>query len=161
MTTEKSIVNKYPHIKEWVEIQEKYKSLLNDGTTIKDQFVAYLIERYSVLFNQFKNLNLIRWSQYTPYFCDGEPCTFQTNISYPDVFLQTGEVVEGTEYTAVTDCGEDILRLVGEKFFEDVIGEKDIIIRRGGVNLDGEGTSDTYENPWAVYVEIDEVSSHD
>lgn len=39
------------------------------------------------LFNENPTLVEFSWSQYTPYWNDGEPCTFSANTSYPSVTI--------------------------------------------------------------------------
>lgn len=35
------------------------------------------------VFEKFPELTSFSWSQYTPYFNDGDVCTFQCNVDYP------------------------------------------------------------------------------
>lgn len=52
------------------------------------------------LFDEYPNLKSFGWSQYTPYFNDGETCTFSVNGSYPTINgynTNTGEYEDGEE----------------------------------------------------------------
>lgn len=37
------------------------------------------------MFAKYPELKTISWTQYTPYFNDGDPCTFRANTEYPDI----------------------------------------------------------------------------
>jgi hypothetical protein len=38
-----------------------------------------------VIFNKYPEIKCFGWTQYTPYFNDGEPCYFRANTSYPHI----------------------------------------------------------------------------
>jgi hypothetical protein len=58
-------------------------------TTAKNAFTEMSAE----LFEQNPTLQSFSWTQYTPYFNDGDPCVFRCNGSYPDVtILVNGEI---------------------------------------------------------------------
>jgi hypothetical protein len=46
------------------------------------------------LFESQPSINAVRWKQYTPYFNDGDPCTFRVGENY----VQFGETTEGGDY---------------------------------------------------------------
>jgi len=37
------------------------------------------------LFERYQNVDAVKWTQYTPYFNDGEPCEFDANGDYAEV----------------------------------------------------------------------------
>lgn len=43
------------------------------------------------LFDRYPFVTAVGWTQYTPYFNDGDPCTFRSNASYP-AFRSIGDV---------------------------------------------------------------------
>lgn len=63
------------------ELQEEIKSV--GQSSIKEVFVS--------LFEQFPQIQSIRWTQYTPHFNDGEPCTF--NVNDPEVSFEAGTLL--------------------------------------------------------------------
>lgn len=44
----------------------------------------------------------IRWEQYTPYYCDGDVCTFRSNHDYPTISI----MVDGQEWSYDSNHGE-------------------------------------------------------
>ena len=55
------------------------------------------------VFSQFPTLKSFGWTQYTPYFNDGDPCTFRSHSSYPSMTF----LVDGVEENFDTDYGDD------------------------------------------------------
>lgn len=73
------------------EINEKRIKLDEELKLISGQFFS---EQSKALFEQFPTLKSFSWTQYTPYFNDGDECTFGANTDYPTVRL---EAVKPTE----------------------------------------------------------------
>jgi hypothetical protein len=46
------------------------------------------------LFNSFPQLGSFEYTQYTPYFNDGDACVFRVSSDYPTVYLITGEQID-------------------------------------------------------------------
>jgi len=57
---------------EYDKIYTKIESELNDEETLTSLFKRQL----EASFKLHPEVNAVRWNQYTPYFNDGEPCTF-------------------------------------------------------------------------------------
>lgn len=55
------------------------------------------------VFEKFPTLESFGWTQYTPYFNDGETCTFQANTYYPSMSFLT----DGVEEKFGSNTGED------------------------------------------------------
>lgn len=51
------------------------------------------------MFKQYPDLEYFAWTQYTPYFNDGDPCTFRTNTDYLELKMQPNSTDETTYYT--------------------------------------------------------------
>lgn len=49
------------------------------------QLEGLVVPAFAQLFADFPNVQAIRWTQYTPWFNDGDPCVFSAND--PDVLL--------------------------------------------------------------------------
>lgn len=45
---------------------------------------------FAVIFEKYPFVKQVRWTQYTPYFCDGDPCVFST--SEPGVYLEGADL---------------------------------------------------------------------
>src|SRR4051794_25138706 len=46
------------------------------------------------LFEEHAELTSFSWNQYTPFFCDGEPCTFSVWSECPDINEECGFELE-------------------------------------------------------------------
>lgn len=75
---------------------------------MKDEGKAYFAEQVKLLFSENPTLLSFSWNQYTPYFNDGEPCTFSANTDYP--VLQ----IEGDDET-----NEQVLEDNEESYYKD------------------------------------------
>lgn len=60
------------------EFDEKRKALLSE---LKNEFTPMI----KPLFEKHPKIKSVKWNQYTPYFNDGDECTFSTNIYHMDV----------------------------------------------------------------------------
>lgn len=60
----------------FTESEEKIKALRED---LAKQQRAVFTKATTEIFNLVPNLKSITWTQYTPYFNDGEPCYFSVN----------------------------------------------------------------------------------
>ncbi len=56
---------------------------------VKKQAKDFFSEASKDLFEKYPELISFRWTQYTPYFNDGDPCVFSANAEYP--YLNGGE----------------------------------------------------------------------
>jgi hypothetical protein len=61
---------------ELAAFEEKKKAMLAE---IQKEFPTMFVD----LFKQAPNLKSFGWTQYTPYFNDGDTCEFSVNIGYP------------------------------------------------------------------------------
>lgn len=64
-----------------------------------------LAEGTAALFEKYPFLGAIGWTQYTPYFNDGEACVFSTSFTYPGCSSVVD--VENENVSAYEDGGED------------------------------------------------------
>lgn len=63
---------------------------------------AALSEEFKKTFDAHPDLIAIRWRQYTPYFNDGDPCTFRLgdfDMKFPDTPEDGGDCEDGFEST--------------------------------------------------------------
>lgn len=70
------------------EINVKRQTLDEQLKEISGKFFA---EQSKMLFEQFPDLKSFSWTQYTPYFNDGDECTFGANTKYPSIKLSDSE----------------------------------------------------------------------
>lgn len=66
------------------EVQTKNKKLQAEIEVKKQELLDYNKAQFpliiSELFSAYSELEELRWTQYTPYFADGEECVFNANI---------------------------------------------------------------------------------
>lgn len=78
-----------PTYDDLAKMKADYHSALEAGAkeAIRDRFAS--------LFAAYPDVEGVRWTQYTPYFNDGEPCVFSVNS--PDILLVGGDPDEEDE----------------------------------------------------------------
>lgn len=64
------------------EAREKINKL---QVELSEQVKLGFHEEAQKLFDQFPGLIGFRWTQYTPYFNDGDPCRFRASTDYPEI----------------------------------------------------------------------------
>lgn len=52
---------------------------------MEEEGKAFFSELVKPVFEKYPQLERISWTQYTPYFNDGDPCTFSSGASYPSM----------------------------------------------------------------------------
>lgn len=87
-------------------INEKRAKLDEELKHISGQFFS---EHSKALFEQFPTLKSFSWTQYTPYFNDGDECVFSAGTDYPTVCLTTSKPSndEGEDFVDEDDEFED------------------------------------------------------
>lgn len=88
------------------DIKIKRQTLDEQLKEISGKFFA---EQSKVIFDQFPTLKSFSWTQYTPYFNDGDECTFGANTDYPTVRLTSSKPSndEGEDFIDEDDEFED------------------------------------------------------
>lgn len=64
---------------------QKHKLIAKLQTETAELMLSLFNEKTKQLFQDHPTLAAFRWTQYTPYFNDGDPCYFGANTEYPDV----------------------------------------------------------------------------
>lgn len=97
-----------------MSVLEKIKSSLKEIEDQKKAMVATLQKEFSPMFKPLfeKNTKVksIGWAQYTPYFNDGEECTFSANTDYVYVNGENQDDIDAlsdSKYLTVTDENRD------------------------------------------------------
>lgn len=95
------------------------------------------------LFDEYPNLKSFGWSQYTPYFNDGETCTFSVNGSYPTINgynTNTGEYEDGEAADTPADNEEleavvsALLNAIPDEVMLEMFGDhQEITVTRKGI----------------------------
>jgi len=157
------------------EIIEKIKAELEAFNQKKVAFVAELKKEFPAMFTPIfaksKKIKSFGWSQYTPYFNDGEECTFGVNNSdisingvdqYECEFLDwrmkyvlsgdrdkkkyidelsSNDKLDYQEYAIVQEI-ESVLESIPEDFYRDLFGDHVQVT----VNADGTIETEEYEH---------------
>ena len=93
---------------------------------------AALSEEFKKVFDAHPDLKAIRWRQYTPYFNDGDPCTFRVGEVYAkfaDTDEEEGDYGDGFESNygdrRKTPAGEAVSSIgrIDKEIFEAVFGD--------------------------------------
>jgi hypothetical protein len=82
-------------LNELIEAQKTFKA------KIEELGKAAIAEELQALFAKHENLEAVRWNQYTPYFNDGDACTFGVgDVTYKatDGDPEGGDYEDGFEY---------------------------------------------------------------
>jgi hypothetical protein len=78
-----------PELNEQFEAIERLKKQYEEAVkAIGREGIQKLLEP---LFERYPNVDAVKWTQYTPYFNDGEPCEFDSNADYAEVRFKAEE----------------------------------------------------------------------
>lgn len=87
------------------------------------------------VFESFPNVKSVRWTQYTPYFNDGEPCEFSSNADYCELLFAAGEggdVVTkedfDEDFEESWDCRKDAEKQKAFEAFKEALGLPDDVL---------------------------------
>ncbi len=76
-------------------MSDKFKELKDKREQLKKDMLEeskrVFKEESATLFQTHPQLFMFTWTQYTPYFNDGDACVFGSNHEYPTVVLQSGK----------------------------------------------------------------------
>lgn len=87
------------------EFQDKKIQLVNQ---LKIEFPNL----FTHIFEKYPNLEAFQWNQYTPYFNDGDECTFGVNECYYIKCIEDEELVEVYEKEGYTDIAKEINKIL-------------------------------------------------
>jgi hypothetical protein len=89
---------------------------------MKDTGEAAITEGFKEIFEAYPKLEAVRWTQYTPYFNDGEACTFSVNGFYVKV-EGTAEDAGNYEHGFVSEYDESVKKMKGSKQMLEALSE--------------------------------------
>jgi len=84
------------------EKQEEIKKLKEEMLEASNKIFTDLTK---TIFKEHPKLESFGWSQYTPYFNDGETCTFSANIDYIYINGQPADEADWINETKITNYG--------------------------------------------------------
>jgi hypothetical protein len=119
------------------ELQQEIRSL---GESL-------LKEETATLFEKYPTLESISWNQYTPYFNDGDSCSFSAHTDYTDITIDGVEetwvwvgsncVSPESVYEQVALDFRGITEHIPEEVFEDMFGDHvRVTITKDGITTD-------------------------
>ena len=98
------------------------------------------------LFEKFPRLNSFSWTQYTPYFNDGDTCVFRVHTDDPDINGIEGYEISkawgkytdsNPELIPLKEAVEEFLASVPQESFLDLFGDHaQVTVTRKGVTTD-------------------------
>ena len=59
---------------------------------LEQEYKSALKEEVAKLFDKHPNISKISYTQYTPYFNDGEPCEFKIYADYPEICYKNSDL---------------------------------------------------------------------
>jgi hypothetical protein len=120
---------KDPRLETFNEILKENSEIIADlRAKLNDKLKATLTFGSAELFEEFPELESFSWTQYTPYFNDGDTCEFSANIDYPEI---EGIGEANDDYDIVNDAIVNLLSLFKEDELKELFGDhKEVTITR-------------------------------
>ncbi len=125
------------------------EELLKEYEAAKKDFQNRFSEKFKEGFKEFFEANptieTFQWPQYTPYFNDGEPCTFGVLEPFYSVRDENGNLQTYGEYEEEDPDSvrfdtfykfyEDFMHKMPEEFYQEMFGEGLVTVSRTGVEV--------------------------
>lgn len=129
---------------------ENYQSLKEQLRALRQQTaeVAGRLIRHGLrhVFDVYPHVQSIGWTQYTPYFNDGDECLFGTHIDYPYINTEDTWDVDWSETSKhlrpVRDAIRTVLREVDNEDFLCLFGDHVKVT----INRDGTAITEEYDH---------------
>ena len=117
----------YTAFKEQVkEIQEK---LQHTGE-------KFLIQNFRRIFEKYPELKDISWTAYTPYFNDGDECTYHSRHKFPEIEVD-GHVWNSPEYKRIEGEVRSFLQQFDDELMKTLFGDHiQITVNKDGINIE-------------------------
>lgn len=64
------------------EFVAQQKALQEQQEALANQAREVIVGGFKAIFDEYPQLTSVRWTQYTPYFNDGDECVFSANTDY-------------------------------------------------------------------------------
>lgn len=133
-----------------MDIVEKIKSEMAAFDAKRKELTEQLRKDFPALlaplFEKYPGVRNVYWTQYTPYFNDGDTCEFSANVSYAELNHdgssdedddeeESGEIKK--QENEVPEKAEDefqhALTSIDESFYKDLFGDHvEVIVNRNG-----------------------------
>lgn len=93
--------------------EEAQKQIVEAQKVMAESVKEVLSDGMNAIFQHYPFLGSVHWTQYTPYFNDGEPCVFSAHF-YPGI-NSLKDIEDGTESKWSEEHGEDFASKCDEK----------------------------------------------
>lgn len=123
-------------------LQEKFESFKKQVEDLRMKLQEtgeqFLLEHFKETFNKHQNLKEVRWTQYTPYFNDGEECTFRSNHEWADIEGVDGELdYDSKEYKEIKENIREFLSQFDDELLRNLFGDHvEIIVTKEGISVE-------------------------
>jgi len=116
-------------------LEKEMNAVLNNGRKEVHAELFKLIDES--VFKKFPDVESVGWTQYTPYFNDGEPCYFGVNSDPYSIYVndEYGYDLDDEELAKHEDVREyvsDIIDKLSPRILETIYDEGLVIIKRDG-----------------------------
>lgn len=117
------------------EYDKKREAFVSD---IREEFTKVCTQ----LFDEYPLVRSFGWTQYTPFFNDGDECTFSVNSDYPEVNghwefqEEVNNMFPKEDWDQVVERVSEILRLIPEDIMLDMFGDhSEVTVTKEGVEV--------------------------
>jgi hypothetical protein len=109
------------------EVEELRVKLQKTG----EQFLA---QNFKELFEKYPKLETISWSQYTPYFNDGEECIFRSNHKYADI---EGTELSDKEHDVIEEEIKQFMNQLDNELLKNLFGDHvQLVVSKEGISVE-------------------------
>lgn len=122
-------------------IKEKFESFKKQVEDLRMQLQKtgekFLLEHFKDTFSKYPNLKQVQWTQYTPYFNDGEECTFSSNHQWAEIEGIDGELdYNSKEYKEIKESIREFLSQFDDELLKNLFGDHvEIIVTKEGISV--------------------------
>lgn len=119
----------------------KIDEVIKSFKVAKEQFIenvkAIFVEEAKKFFEDNPGVESIYWTQYTPYWNDGEECTFSRH-DHDFTYFDDVEDKRNTEYRAFDSEFSVVIDRIPNEIYLDMFGDHvEVSISRDGINVQG------------------------
>jgi hypothetical protein len=113
---------------------EQYNDFKAKVQELKDQLKVtgekFMVENFKTIFEKYPKLQSVRWTAYTPWFNDGEPCTYSSNHEWAEMEW------EGENNAEAESEIEKFLANFDDDLMMDLFGDHvEIIVTAEGISV--------------------------
>ena len=122
------------------KLQEQFSAFKAQVEALREKLQVtgeqFLLEHFKNTFEKYPQLHSVSWSQYTPYFNDGDTCTFRSNHEYADI---EGDGLEygKPEYEAIKKEIRTFLSQFDDDLLKALCGDHvQLVVTKEGISVE-------------------------